>query len=326
MAEKAIKSVMITGGTGPLGRAIVERLLKNDEYSRIVVYSHSENAQADMKNDLFDDRIRYFLGDVRDISRLRRALNGIDAVFHLASLNNFESAEYDPFEFIETNINGTKNLIEACIQSGVTKVIAVSTDKAVSPSSLYGATRLVSEKIVIAANHYAPSGSTKLSVVRLGNLIGGNNSIIDKFRRDGSLGLHLTITDKKSSRFWMTVKDAADFICACKDFMSGGEIFIPKIPSLETLDLAQVISPSSDVVESGLRNGEKLHEYLYSTEESRNTIERTNMFVVLPYSAQWGFSEPSGSYVAADLPYSSETNTLRLSSENLRRLIFGYDE
>jgi UDP-N-acetylglucosamine 4,6-dehydratase len=326
MSQSKSKSVLITGGTGPLGQHLVDRMLTKNSYSRVVVYSHSENSQSSMKAEVSDSRLRFFLGDIRDLPRLKRAMNGIDTVVHLASLNNFEAAEYDPFEFIETNINGTKNVIEASLDANVERVISISTDKAVNPASLYGATRLVSEKLIIAANHYATAGSTKLSVVRLGNLLGGNNSIVETFRRLSISGKPLPVTDLNSSRFWMTIAEASEFIESCTAQAVGGEIFVPKLPSMNISDLARTISPNAKILEEGLRPGEKLHESLFSAEESRNTIEQSDKFIILPAVAQWGFNSPQGKKATIDIPYSTENNTLKLSSETLRRLVFGYDE
>jgi UDP-N-acetylglucosamine 4,6-dehydratase len=282
-------SILITGGTGSFGNAFVERALKEQtsgtlvtsRYHRIVIYSRGEHRQEEMAQKFgHDERLRFFIGDVRDHQRLEMAMHGIDTVVHAAAMKIVPTAEYNPTECIATNITGAENVIRAAIRCGVRKVLALSTDKAVNPINLYGATKLCAEKVFVAANSLS-AGSCAFSVMRYGNVVGSNGSVVPAFLRMIAAGKPLTITDKRMTRFWITMDRAIDFSFKCLDMMQRGEIFVPKIPSIRIADLAEAMSPGNRF-HTGIRPGEKLHESLISTDEGRLVREFEDHYRIVP--------------------------------------------
>lgn len=313
-------SVLITGGTGSFGRAFVRHLLESDA-RRIAIFSRDELKQLEMKNELKDDRLRFFLGDVRDASRLDIALHGVDYVVHAAALKQVDTGEYNPMEFVKTNIVGSQNVIDACIRNKVKKVVALSTDKASSPINLYGATKLTADKLFSAANNYSHAYGTTFSVVRYGNVMGSRGSVIPFFKQLAAEGKPFPITDKRMTRFWITLKQAVEFVLESFEIMQGGELYVPRIPSMRIMDLAKAIKENFKYDEVGIRPGEKLHEEMISPDDSRRTIELSNRYVVSPIYAEWGFSPPKGRKVEDGFSYRSDSNDLWLTIEELQRLI-----
>ena len=323
MSEFEGTSILITGGTGSFGKAFLERVLADHNPGRVVVFSRDELKQYEMREEFGeDDRIRYFLGDIRDRDRLHMALRGVDYVVHAAALKQVDTAEYNPMEFVKTNILGSENVIQASIDTGVKKVVALSTDKASSPANLYGATKLTADKLFISSNHYAVAGGTRFSVVRYGNVMGSRGSVIPYFRRLAEAGETLPITDSRMTRFWITLPQAVDFVIDSFTDMAGGELYVPRIPSMRVVDLAEAIAPSSPTREIEIRPGEKLHEEMISSEDSRRTVRRPDRYVVQPTLAMWGgFLEAAGEAVPDGFAYTSDTNDLWLDVEQLRSLL-----
>jgi UDP-N-acetylglucosamine 4,6-dehydratase len=313
-------SVLITGGTGSFGRALTEYLLKS-EVRRIAIFSRDELKQLQMKNDFKDDRLRFFLGDIRDGSRLDIALHKVDFVVHAAALKQVDTGEYNPMEFVKTNIVGSQNLIDACIRNGVKKVVALSTDKASSPINLYGATKLTADKLFSAANNYSHAYGTTFSIVRYGNVMGSRGSVIPYFKQLASEGKPFPITDKRMTRFWITLEQAVEFVLESFQIMQGGELYVPRIPSMKIMDLARAIKEDFSYEEVGIRPGEKLHEEMISPDDSRRTIELSNRYCVLPIYAEWGFNPPKGKKVEDGFSYRSDSNDLWLTIEKLQELI-----
>jgi len=316
-------SVLITGGTGSFGKAFLQRLLQAHNPGRVVVFSRDELKQYEMRLELGDDpRVRYFIGDIRDQERLRMALRGVDYVVHAAALKQVDTAEYNPMEFVKTNILGSENVIQASIDAGVKKVVALSTDKASSPVNLYGATKLTSDKLFISSNHYAVAGGTRFAVVRYGNVMGSRGSVIPFFRRLAEEGQPLPITDRRMTRFFITLPQAVEFVIDSFADMSGGELYVPRIPSMTVVDLAEAIAPGAELVDVGIRPGEKLHEEMISTEDSRRTVRRVDRYIVQPTLAMWGgFKDAEGEPVAEGFAYKSDKNDQWLSVDDLRHLL-----
>lgn len=316
-------SVLVTGGTGSFGRACVSRILDAHEPARVVVYSRDELKQFEMRSELGDDdRVRYFLGDIRDGERLRLAFRGVDYVIHAAALKQVDTAEYNPMEFVKTNVLGSENVIQASLDCDVHRVIALSTDKASSPINLYGATKLTADKLFVSSNHYAGAGSTRFGVVRYGNVMGSRGSVIPYFRKLLAAGEPLPITDSRMTRFFITLPQSVDFVLAALGDMQGGELFVPRIPSMRVVDLAEAMAPGIPTVTIGIRPGEKLHEEMISSEESRRTVQQKDRYVVQPTLALWGnFTEATGAPVPEGFAYNSENNDQWLSVDDLRRLI-----
>lgn len=316
-------SVLVTGGTGSFGRAFVAELLSAHDPARVVVFSRDELKQWEMRQQYADDqRLRFFLGDIRDPDRLAMALQGVDFVMHAAALKQVDTAEYNPMEFVKTNVLGSENVIQAAIQAGVTKVVALSTDKASSPINLYGATKLTADKLFISSNHYAASGGTRFSVVRYGNVLESRGSVIPLFRERAATGQPIPITDPRMTRFFITLPQAVDFVISSFDDMSGGELYVPRIPSMRIIDLAEAIAPGSPTVTVGIRPGEKLHEEMISTEDARRTVRRNDRYVVEPTLALWGgFQTPAGTPVPEGFSYTSENNDQWLGVDELRSLL-----
>jgi UDP-N-acetylglucosamine 4,6-dehydratase/5-epimerase len=312
-------SILITGGTGSFGKALIDYALKNLNPSRIAIFSRDELKQYEVRQKFNDDqRLRWFIGDIRDEHRLKRAMYGVDYVVHAAALKQVDTAEYNPFEFVKTNIIGSQNVVEACIDTGVKKVIALSTDKASSPLNLYGATKLAADKLFQSANHYAAGRETRFSVVRYGNVMGSRGSVIPFFRKLAREGKPLPITDSRMTRFWITLPQAVQFVVDSFDVMNGGELYVPRIPSMRITDLVQAISPDSETYDIGIRPGEKLHEEMISEDDSRRTLRLDNRFVILPTIASWGFQPPKGEPFGDGNAYRSNTNDFWLSAEDLR--------
>jgi UDP-N-acetylglucosamine 4,6-dehydratase len=313
------KIILLTGGTGSFGHAMTKELLTNHSPKVIRVFSRGEFLQDEMKKKFNDSRLRFFIGDVRDKDRLHRAMKGVDIVIHAAALKQIPACEYCPEEAIKTNIDGSMNVIYSALENEVSRVIAISTDKATSPNTLYGATKLVMEKLIVQANAYVGTGITRFACVRYGNVIGSRGSVIPLFLQQKESG-ELTITDKDMTRFWFTVEQGVQFVVKCLRDMKGGEIFIPKIPSMKIIDMADVIAPKAKKRFIGIRQAEKLHEILFNNEESRHTIEQDDRFVILPEDVFWDGTTWKGNLTLIK-EYTSDTNTQWLSPKELKVMI-----
>jgi UDP-N-acetylglucosamine 4,6-dehydratase len=315
-------SVLITGGTGSLGKALIEYLMKNTKVRRIAVYSRDELKQHNLRNEIGEDsRLRWFIGDIRDLDRLKRALHGVDYVIHTAALKQVDTGEYNPMEFIKTNVLGSQNVIDASIEAGVRKVVALSTDKASSPINLYGATKLTADKLFIAANNYSYSYGTTFCVVRYGNVMGSRGSVIPFWKALDAEGKPLPITDLRMTRFWISIDQAVKFVIDSLEIMQGGELYVPRIPSMRIIDLAAAVAPNAILEEVGMRPGEKLHEEMISADDSRRTIILNDRFIVTPVVAEWGYVMPIGTEMPEDLAYRSNTNELWMSPDDIRRFL-----
>ena len=316
------ESILVTGGTGSFGKKFVEIMLRDYQPQRLVVFSRDELKQHEMRTSGFDHpSLRYFIGDVRDVERLKRALSGVTVVVHAAALKQVPACEYNPFEAIQTNIMGGRNVIDAAIDQGVRRILALSTDKAVNPINLYGATKLCAEKVFVQANAYAGARDTRFSCARYGNVVGSRGSVIPVFMEQRRRG-KITITDPRMTRFWLTLEQGVKFVVRCLEQMHGGEIFVPKIPSMRLLDLAETVAPGCQVEYIGIRPGEKLHEVLVSDDESRQTLETEDMYVIQPSHPWW----KSANWISAKpLPegfrYSSDTNERWLTRRELEELV-----
>jgi UDP-N-acetylglucosamine 4,6-dehydratase/5-epimerase len=321
------KSILITGGTGSFGKKFIEVMLKEYSPAKLIVFSRDELKQHEMRSAGFDHpSLRYFIGDVRDLSRLRRAMHGVDIVIHAAALKQVPACEYNPMEAIKTNILGSSNVIEAALDMSVERVLALSTDKAVNPINLYGATKLAAEKLFVQSNAYAGSSNTRFSCVRYGNVVGSRGSVIPIFINQRRQNGKLTITDERMTRFWLTLEQGVRFVITCVEQMCGGEVFVPKIPSTRIIDLARAIAPVAELEVVGIRPGEKLHEVLVNDDESRSTLERENMYVVTPTATLW---QRDLKYDGQPLPdgfrYSSDTNPLWLSEDEIREMVTAFE-
>ena len=319
--------VLVTGGTGSFGKKMIKILLEEYHPAKIIVYSRDELKQHEMRVAGYDHpSLRYFIGDIRDQQRLRRAFNGVDLVVHAAALKQVPACEYNPMEAIKTNILGSSNVIDAALDAGVEKVIALSTDKAVNPVNLYGATKLAAEKLFVQSNAYAGGTATRFSCVRYGNVVGSRGSVVPIFIKQRQNGA-LTITDDRMTRFWISLEQGVRFTLRCSEQMFGGEVFVPKIPSTTITDLAHAIAPEAKVNIIGIRPGEKLHEVLISDDESRNTIQLDDMFVVQPAEALWfGHEwEKRGKVLPDDFRYASNTNTEWLNVDQIRDLVAPFE-
>lgn len=317
------KSILITGGTGSFGQACARALLAKRNPARVIILSRDELKQYEMAQQFTEfDNIRFFLGDVRDKDRLYRAFRGVDIVIHAAALKQVPAAEYNPFEVIKTNILGAQNLIDAAIDTQVSHVLALSTDKAAAPINLYGATKLCSDKLFIAANSYAKAGGTKFSVVRYGNVLGSRGSVIPFFREQRKQGV-LPVTDERMTRFWITLDQGVNFVLKSVERMVGGELFVPKLPSMNIMDLAKAICPECKVESVGIRPGEKLHEVMIPRDEARNTLEFEDHFVIKPNFSFFDrrFDNAGSSSVAEDFEYNSLDNPQKLSIDSLREFL-----
>jgi UDP-N-acetylglucosamine 4,6-dehydratase len=268
-----------------------------------------------------DSRLRWFLGDVRDLDRLKRAFHGVDYVIHAAALKQVDTGEYNPMEFIKTNVLGSQNVIDAAIDAGVKRVVALSTDKASSPINLYGATKLTADKLFIAANNFSFTYGTTFSVVRYGNVMGSRGSVIPFFREIAAQGKPLPITDLRMTRFWISIESAVKFVIDSLEMMTGGELYVPRIPSMKIVDLANAVAPGAKLEEIGMRPGEKLHEEMISADDSRRTIVLENRYVVTPVVAEWGYNPPEGSRMPEGQAFRSDTNDLWMSESDIKNFI-----
>lgn len=314
------KTILVTGGTGSFGKKFAEIVLRDHNPAKLIVFSRDELKQQEMRESISGPRVRYFIGDVRDQDRLRRAMHGVDIVVHAAALKQVPACEYNPMEAVRTNVNGGQNVVEAAIDTGVERVIALSTDKAVNPVNIYGATKLCAEKVFVQGNTYAGGDGTRFSCVRYGNVAGSRGSVIPLFASQRKSG-RLTITDERMTRFWITLEQGVKFVTDCLEQMQRGEIFVPKIPSMRVAELAEALAPECEVDVIGIRPGEKLHEVLVSKDEARTTVELEDKFVVLP--AQSWFKAPDwsrGSSLTEGFEYTSDNNTQWLSHDQLREM------
>lgn len=320
------KTVLITGGTGSFGRNFVKHLLQNSEAKKIIIFSRDEFKQLQMQREMNDQqhRLRFFLGDVRDLQRLQRAFHDVDVIIHAAALKQVPTLEYNPFEAVKTNILGSQNVINAAIDQGVKKVLLISTDKAVQPINLYGSTKLCAEKLFVSGNSYA-GGRTKFSCVRYGNVLGSRGSIVDFLLKDRNLK-KVSITDERMTRFWLTLEQSFALVLFALDNMEGGEVFIPKAPSMKLVDLFTAIAPQALREVVGARPGEKTHEILLTAEEAKHTVSCNDYFVVLPehnildreiFKKYWQF----GSKLPAGFSFASDNNQSWLTQEKLRELL-----
>lgn len=321
------KVILITGGTGSFGNHFVDYVLKHDKPKKIIIYSRDEFKQFQMANKYkeYSDVLRFFIGDVRDEQRFRRALNGVDYVIHAAAMKQVPACEYNPMEAIKTNIDGATNIINAVLDSpSVTKVVALSTDKAVNPINLYGGTKLVSDKLFVAANAYSGTRDLRFSIVRYGNVAGSRGSVIPFFRGILEQGKkELPITDYRMTRFWISLEEGVKLVLKALEEARGGETFISKIPSFKITDLAKAMCEDCKMLEVGIREGEKLHEIMITTEDSLNTYEYDKHYIVYPHYTWWEENRiiPGGKKVEQGFSYSSDNNTEWLSVEELRELL-----
>src|SRR5512139_3823472 len=283
--------VLVTGGTGSFGKKFIKILMEEKNPKKVIVFSRDELKQYEMQVAGYNQpSLRYFIGDIRDRERLIRAMHGVDIVVHAAALKQVPACEYNPMEAIKTNIMGTANVVEAALDAGVKKVMTISTDKAVSPANLYGATKLAAEKLTVQSNAYAAGTSTRYSCVRYGNVVGSRGSVVPLFLKQRENGT-VTITDDRMTRFWLSLEQGVKFVIDCIEQMEGGEVFVPKIPSTKVIDLARAIAPQAKIEIIGIRPGEKLHEDLLSDDEARHAVELERKYVVQPAEASWfGYS------------------------------------
>ncbi len=326
IAAKAFagKSVLVTGGTGSFGKALVEIALKHADPKRLIVLSRDEMKQSEMARQLGNDpRLRFFLGDVRDRDRLRRAFQGVDAVIHAAALKQVPAAEYDPFEFVKTNVIGAENVVDAALDAHVTQVVALSTDKAANPINVYGATKLCADKLFVAANSYGGGAGTRFSCVRYGNVVGSRGSVIPFFLERRKSGV-LPITHPEMTRFWITLEQSVTLVLAALGWMKGGEIFVPKIPSMKLVDLARAVAPECRLEVVGIRPGEKLHETMVPADESRSTYEYDTHYLIAPTYQLWStfdYRSDGGRPAAEGFTYSSDANDHWLTVDQLREMV-----
>jgi UDP-N-acetylglucosamine 4,6-dehydratase len=316
------KTILLTGGTGSFGTAFTARVLEAYPDTIVRLFSRDELKQSEARTRFGDERVRYLIGDVRDRRRLTRAAQGASIIVHAAAMKQVAACEYNPFEAVNTNVLGAQNVVDAAIDARVERVVALSTDKAVNPFNLYGATKLCAEKIVVQGNAYGAS-STRLACVRYGNVVGSRGSVVPIFQHQAQEG-HLTITDKRMTRFWITLDQAVDLVFGAINNLEGGEIFIPKIPSMRVTDLARVIAPGTPHTVVGIRPGEKLHEVLLTDSEAANTWDIGDAFVLLPQHQTWPTSgrwKLEGTKVKEGFTYSSDTNPWWLDEDGLRNLL-----
>lgn len=323
MAESYLdgKVVLVTGATGSFGNHFLTRVLKDSKPQKVIVFSRDELKQSQMQERFTDPRIRYQIGDIRDLSRLQRAFHGVDVVVHAAALKQVVPLEYNPFEAVQTNVIGAENIINAAIDQGVSRVVALSTDKAVNPVNLYGATKLCAEKLFIAGNSYAGGKKTRFSVVRYGNVVGSRGSVIPLFLKLKKSGV-LPVTDERMTRFWITLDQGVDLVTWAAANMHGGEIFIPKIPSMRVSDVARVMAPECKINVVGIRPGEKLHEVLLTEDEAARSMDAGEYFVIKPLFQWWDQSNWNGGKKLPDnFRYASDTNDRWLKDDELNAMV-----
>lgn len=315
------KSLLITGGTGSFGKKFTKAVLDRTRARRVIVFSRDELKQYEMQQSHPGERrLRFFLGDVRDRDRLYRALDGIDVVVHAAALKQVPAAEYNPFEAVKTNIQGAQNVIDASVDRGVKRVVALSTDKASSPVNLYGATKLVSDKLFVQGNSYAGSKGTRFAVVRYGNVVGSRGSVVPFFLERAKTGV-LPVTDERMTRFFITLEQGVEFVLSSLERMVGGELFVPKIPSMRVTELARAIAPDARIEVVGIRPGEKLHEEMISVDDARRTIDVGDRYIIQPEFSWWTSHHLTGDALPEGFAYTSDRNDSWLSTEQLRAML-----
>ena len=321
-------SILVTGGTGSFGNAFMRTVLDRFRLARLVIFSRDEQKQYEMQMRLdsdVGDCVRFFIGDVRDRDRLEMAMRGIDTVIHAAALKHVPTAEYNPFECINTNVLGAENVVQAAIRAGVNKVIGLSTDKAANPVNLYGASKLAADKIFVAANHLSGAGGTRFSVVRYGNVMGSRGSVVPLFQRLIAEGAtSLPITDPRMTRFWITLGQGVNFVLSSLTLMHGGEIFVPKIPSMTMVGLANALAPGMAHEMVGIRPGEKLHEVMVPADDARATVELDDRYIITPAFMRWAAEahwDGKARKVGEDFRYGSDTNTQWLDADELHRML-----
>jgi UDP-N-acetylglucosamine 4,6-dehydratase len=317
------KVVLVTGGSGSFGKKFIRIMLDEYHPAKIIVFSRDELKQHEMRVAGYDHpSLRYFIGDVRDKERCKRAFDGVDVVIHAAALKQVPACEYNPMEAIKTNILGSSNVIDAAIDSGVRRVVALSTDKAVNPVNLYGATKLAAEKLFVQSNAYAGGREVRFACVRYGNVVGSRGSVVPFFLKQRETG-KVTVTDDRMTRFWISLEQGVRFVINAEENMYGGEVFVPKIPSCTVTDLARAVAPEAKIEIIGIRPGEKLHEVLISEDEARQTVELPDMYVVQPAESLWFGRdwEAKGKLLSDDFRYASNTNTQWLNVEQIRKII-----
>jgi UDP-N-acetylglucosamine 4,6-dehydratase len=315
--------VLVTGGTGSFGKTFIRFMLNQYHPKKLIVYSRDELKQHEMRSSGYDHpNLRYFIGDVRDLRRLRRAMEDVDVVVHAAALKQVPACEYNPIEAIKTNVIGAKNVIDASLDTDVSHVMALSTDKAVNPVNLYGATKLCAEKLFVQSNAYSgQTNKTIFSCTRYGNVVGSRGSVIPVFKKQRESGT-ITVTDERMTRFWLTLEQGVRFVISCIEQMQGGEVFVPKIPSMRIMDLATAVAPDCEIEFIGIRPGEKLHEVLVSRDESRHTLKLDDMFVIQPASPWWRPANwEHGTALPDGFKYASDSNESWLSVGELREII-----
>ena len=315
------KSVLITGGTGSFGKAFVTRVLEDDEVTKLVVFSRDELKQFEMAEKINSPKLRYFLGDVRDYQRLLRATDGIDVIVHAAAMKQIPASEYNPMEAIKTNVIGAENIVNASIENGIQRVVALSTDKAANPANLYGATKLCSDKLMIAGNVLAGARPTRFSAVRYGNVLGSRGSVIPFFLDKAKTG-SIPITDERMTRFWLTIEEGVQFVLDSFERMHGGEIFVPKIPSFKVTDVARVVCPGIPTHVVGIRPGEKLHEVMITEDDAHSTYEFEKYFAIIsPALKLIGDYEKIGTKVAEGFRFSSDNNKIWHTDESFLKVL-----
>ncbi|NNE73471.1 MAG: UDP-N-acetylglucosamine 4,6-dehydratase (inverting) [Acidimicrobiales bacterium] len=316
------KTILLTGGTGSFGHAFTQRIIDEFPTATLRIFSRDELKQSEMATRFNSPQLRFFIGDIRNKQRLLRATQGADIVIHAAAMKQVPACEYNPFEAVQTNILGSQHVVDAAIDAGVERVVALSTDKAVNPVNLYGATKLCEEKIVVQGNAYASGSDTKLSCVRYGNVVGSRGSVVPVFKRIKEQGGALTVTDDRMTRFWLTLDSAVDLVFYALDNMRGGEVFVPRIPSMKVLDLAKAIAPELPIEIIGIRPGEKLHEVMITADEARHTLRVGDVFVVLPESAMWTKGvDWQGEGLPDGFEYSSGANDEWLTTDQLVEML-----
>ena len=315
------KVVLVTGGTGSFGKAFVTKVLQDDEVSKIIVFSRDELKQFEMAEKINSPKLRYFLGDVRDYQRLLRATDGVDLIVHAAAMKQIPASEYNPMEAIKTNVLGAENIVNAALENGIQRVVALSTDKAANPANLYGATKLCSDKLMVAGNVLAGSRDTRFSAVRYGNVLGSRGSVIPFFLDRAKSG-SIPITDERMTRFWLTIQEGVQFVLDSFERMHGGEIFVPKIPSFKVTDVAKVVCPEIPTVIIGIRPGEKLHEVMITEDDSHNTYEFEKYYAIIsPALMQSGIYNSLGKKVEEGFRFSSDNNKVWHTDESFLKLL-----
>ncbi len=314
-------TVLVTGGTGSFGKKFLETMLRDYKPRKIIVFSRDELKQHEMRVAGFDHpSLRYFIGDVRDGERLRRAMTGVDLVVHAAALKQVPACEYNPIEAIMTNVMGAKNVIDAALDRGVKRVVALSTDKAANPVNLYGATKLCAEKLFVQSNAYSGANGTRFACVRYGNVVGSRGSVIPVFLDQKKTGT-ITITDQRMTRFWITLAQGVGLVVRAAETMRGGEVFIPKIPSMNIMDLANAIAPGCEIKMTGIRPGEKLHECLIGEDEARQAVDAGDVYIIEPAHPWWTGDQPeAGQRMPDGFSYRSDNNTQWLKTDQLREM------